>query len=263
MPGSVAVHGLLFKMKKLDNTYVLNSPSPTERGELDALKTINKYIVAQGGPINVSVGTHKFENVFGANKISGTPKADIALVCFDETKGKFYDACFISHKMGTDASGFQQYSGITSKADGSKSGSISKDEVVTEFLRTLSKVHKAVVSSKQRYYTIVEDDNLIGKSIYGPLFGSAKFSEDNIHLIGQGDPVLSKKTPKAKYHTLDFSANMSLNPDVSEFKKNGYTTIIGARYTSGRNYEVDGKTYSGVRVLIMPKKLIGSKAVEI
>ena len=42
-----------------------------------------------------------------------------------------------------------------------------------------------------------------------------------------------------------------------------YTTIIAARYTSGRNYESEGKTYSGVRVLIMPKKLIGSKAKEI
>jgi hypothetical protein len=42
-----------------------------------------------------------------------------------------------------------------------------------------------------------------------------------------------------------------------------YTTIIAARYTSGRNYESEGKTYSSVRVLIMPKRLIGSKAKEI
>lgn len=260
MPGSASVHGLLFTMKNLDKSYTLYSPSPTERGELDLLKEINGYIVKQGGPINVSVGKHKFKNVYGANKIEGTPKADVALVCFDDKKKKFYNACFISHKMGKDASGFQQYSGITAKADGKKSGSISKDKNVMEFLKTLSKLHEIVVKNKQRYYSVVEDKKLIGKSIYGPLFGTSTFGEDNIHLIGQGNAILTKK---GKEHTLSFSAHMSLNPDVSDFKKEGYTTIIGARYSSGRNYEVDGKTYSGVRVLIMPKKLIGSKAIQI
>ena len=260
MAGSAAVHGLLFKFSKLDKTYKLNSPSPTERGELDLLKQINSYIVKQGGPITVQVGKFKFINVYGANKIEGTPKADIALVCYDEKSEKFYNDCYISHKMGRDASGFQQYSGITNKADGAKAGSISKDKNVVDFLKDLTVVHKNIVEKKMRYYRVIKDAKLIGKSIYGPEFGSKIYGEDNIHLIGQGDAVLNKS---GTAHTLKFSTSMNLNPDVSEFKTNDYTAIIGARYTSGRNYESGGKTYTGVRVLIMPKKLIGSKALEI
>ena len=34
MAGSAKVHGLLHKFKDLDKSYALNSPTPTERGEL-------------------------------------------------------------------------------------------------------------------------------------------------------------------------------------------------------------------------------------
>jgi hypothetical protein len=260
MAGSLKIHGLLFKMKDLDKTYKLNSPSPTERGELSVLKQINDYILKQGKPLTVSVGKHVFKNIYGANKVEGTPKADIALVTFDTKVKKFKDICFISHKMGSTAADYQQYSGITEKADGRKAGSISKDKNVTEFLRTLSGFHNSIVDAKERFYRVIKDNKLIGKAIYGPLFGTNVYGIDNIHLIGQGDVKFSKSGDK---HKLDFTGHASYNPDVSDFKKNDYTAIIGARYTSGRNYEVDGKTYSGARVLIMPKRLIGSKAKEI
>ena len=130
MAGSAKVHGLLYKMRDLDKSYALNSPTPTERGELDVLIQINGYIAKIGTPITIVAGKHTFKDVYGANKVEGTPKADIALVMYDGKKKKFVDVCFISHKMGTDASGFQQYSGITTKADGAKSGSISKDKNV-------------------------------------------------------------------------------------------------------------------------------------
>jgi hypothetical protein len=259
MAGSLKVHGLLFKMKDLDKSYKLNSPSPTERGELIVLKQINDYIVKQGKPITIVVGKHTFTDIYGANKVEGTPKADIALVTFDSKLKKFKDVCFISHKMGSTAADYQQYSGITEKADGSKIGSISKDENVINFLKTLTGYHKAVVDAKERFYRVIKDNKLIGKAIYGPLFGSRTFGIDNIHLIGQGDVDFTKSGTK---HKLNFT-HVSYNPDVSDFKKNDYTAIIGARYTSGRNYEVNGKTYSGARVLIMPKRLIGTKAKEI
>ncbi len=116
---------------------------------------------------------------------------------------KFKDVCFISHKMGKDASGFQQYSGITTKADGAKAGSISKDKTVVAFLDTLTGFHEAVVGGKERFYRTITDKNLIGKSIYGPLYGASQFGIDNIHLIGQGDVVFRKTGEK---HVLDFSS---------------------------------------------------------
>lgn len=260
MPASLSTHGLLHKFRNLDKSYTLNTPSPTERGELQVLKQINSYIVEQKKPIDIKIGKFTFKEIYGANKVSGTPKADIALVSYNETTKKFVDVAFISHKMGTDAGGFQQYSGITPKADGSQAGSISNDAKVLKFLKDLTVVHKSIVNKKSRYFRKVTDASLIGKSIYGPLFGARKYGIDNIHAIGQGD-VSFTKTRNA--HQLTFSTAISVNPDVSEFKKGEYTTILGARFSSGRNYEVDNKTYRNVRVLIMPKKLIGSKAIEI
>lgn len=260
MAGSAKVHGLLHKFKDLDKSYALNSPTPTERGELAVLQQINGYIAKIGAPITVVAGKHVFKDIYGANKVEGTPKADIALVTYDAKTKKFVDVCFISHKMGKDASGFQQYSGITTKADGMKAGSISKDKTLVAFLKKLTSFHSAVVDGKERFYTVIKDKTLIGKAVYGPQFGEKKYGIDNIHLIGQGDVKFTKTGDK---HKMDFTAHASYNPDVKEFMKNDYTSIIGARYSSGRNYESGGKTYSNVRVLIMPKRLIGSKAKEI
>jgi hypothetical protein len=259
MAGSAKVHGLLHKFRNLDKTYSLYSPTPTERGELAVLQQINDYIMKVGKPITVQAGKHVFKDIYGANKVEGTPKADIALVTYDAKSKKFKDVCFISHKMGTDASGFQQYSGITTKADGAKSGSISKDKTVVAFLDTLTGFHEAV-GGKERFYRTIKDKNLIGKAIYGPLYGASQFGIDNIHLIGQGDAKFTKTGEK---HVLDFSAHAVYNPSVAYFMKDDFTAIIGARYSAGRNYESKGKTYRNVRVLIMPKRLLGSKAKEI
>lgn len=256
----IEVHGLLKEYLSLDESYELNTPSPTERGELAVLKDINSYIYQIGKPIDIKVGELIFNNVYGANKIAGTPKADISLVSYDKKLKKFVDVCFISHKMGRGAEAFQQYSGITSKADGTKRGSISKDPTVIQFLKDVSKVHNTIVKNKKRYYRVITDSELIGKAVYGPEFGSASYGIDNIHFIAQGDPTFTKT---GKFYVLKFSSAIEFNPDVKEFMKGNYTAIIGARYTGGRNYEVNNKTYSGVRVLIMPKKLIGSQAKEI
>ena len=89
MAGSAKVHGLLHKFKDLDKTYKLNSPTPTERGELAVLQQINGYIAKIGSPITVVAGKHTFKDIYGANKIEGTPKADIALVTYDSKTKKF------------------------------------------------------------------------------------------------------------------------------------------------------------------------------
>jgi hypothetical protein len=260
MAATAKTHGLLYKFRDLDKSYSLNAPTPTERGELAVLQQINGYISKIGSPITVVAGKHTFKEIYGANKVEGTPKADIALVTYNAKTKKFVDVCFISHKMGRDASGFQQYSGITTKADGTKSGSISKDKTLVDFLKTLFGFQSAIVEGKERFFRTIKSKTLIGKAVYGPQFGETKFGIDNIHLIGQGDVKFNERSGK---HYMVFSAHASYNPDVKEFMKDDYTAIIGARYSSGRNYESGGRTYNNVRVLIMPKRLIGSKAKEI
>ena len=254
------IHGLLEDYHKLDARYKLYAPTPTERGELAVITDLNAQLKKLKQPIDVKVGTKTFKNIYGANKIAGTPKADIALVTFNKTSGKFENVCFISHKMGTSAKDFQQYSGITTKADGSKSGSISNDPVVLKFLDDLTVVHKDIILKKQRYHRIIKSEGLIGKSVFGPLYGSKTYGEDNIHVIGQGNASFVKNGASYK---LTFSAGAEYNGNVSHFKTGGYTAIIAGRYTSGRNFEAKRKTWPGVRVLIMPLVVIGGNSKEI
>jgi hypothetical protein len=254
------IHGLLEEYHKLDATYKLYAPSPTERGELAVITALNAQLKKLKQPIDVKVGTKTFKNIYGANKIAGTPKADIALVTYNKRSGKFENVCFISHKMGTSAKDFQQYSGITTKADGSKAGSISNNPVVLKFLDDLTDVHEYITRKKQRYHRIIKADELIGKSIFGPEYGSNTYNEDNIHVIGQGDANFVKNGASYK---LTFSAGSEYNGDVSHFKTGGYTAIIAGRYTSGRNFDAKGKRWPDVRVLIMPLVLIGGSSKEI
>ena len=251
------IHGLLEVYHKFDPTYKLYAPTKTERGELAVITDLNDQLNKLKNPIEVMVGTKTFKNIYGANKVLGTPKADIALVAYNETSGKFENVCFISHKMGTSAKDFQQYSGITTKADGAKSGSISRDPVVMKFLSDLTAVHEDIIIKKQRYHRIIKSDSLIGKSVFGPKYGSKIYDEDNIHIIGQGDASFVKNGLTYK---LIFSAGAEYNGDVSRFKTGGYTAIIAGRYTSGRTFEAKGKTYREVRVLIMPLVVIGGNS---
>lgn len=254
------IHGLLNESIKLDANYKLNTPSSTERGETQVLTAINSYIQKIGKPIDIQIGRTKLKNIYGANKVAGTPKADIALVTYNKISKKFEEVYFISHKMGASAKDYQQYSGITDKADGNKAGAISKHKEVIKFLKDISKVHKTITKSKVRYYRKIKDKTLVGKAVYGPEFGGQKFNHDNIQLIAQGTPTFTKS---GNFHQLSFSAAMCFSPDVKHIMQNDYTAVIAARYTEGRNYEVDGKQYSGVRVLIMPIVVIGGQAHEI
>lgn len=256
-----AVHGLLQRMHHLDPSYKLYAPAASERGELMVLQDINGYILNLETPIDVRVGPTLVKNVYGANKIDGTPKADIALVTFNERSKKFENSYFISHKLGSDAASFQQYSGVTEKADGRVRGAISKDATVLEFLRKVAAVHKRIVQDKERFYMEITDKALIGKSVYGPEFAPGRKGIDNIHMIAQGNPVFRAQ---GKQHELSFSGpGTTFAPDVSHFMSGSYTAVLGARFNSGRGFDIDGKRYDDVRILLLPKVVLGGKAMDI
>jgi len=260
-PTGEAVHGFLARMHYMDSSYVLNAPTATERGELMVLQDINQYILNLETSIDVNIGGKIIKSIYGANKIAGTPKADIALVAYNETKKKFENVYFLSHKEGTDASGFQQYSGVSTKADGNKPGSISKHPEVISFLRKLVEMHGKIVEDRERFYMDIKDDILIGKAVYGPEFSGNNRNPDNVHMIGQGNPILR---PQGNVHLLSFSAAASsFSKDISHFKNGSYKAVLGARYGPGRKFQVDGKEYNHVRVGIMPIKLLGSNAKPI
>lgn len=252
------IHGLLQEyVTRYRAPYPLHSPSPTERGETDVMTRLNVEFTKIGKPVTVKFGKFTFKNIVGINKIEGTPKADVALVSWDGKK--LTDVCFISHKMGTSAKDFQQYSGITDKADGNKPGSISKDKDVQAFLKEIAQpgIYKKITKDKQRFYHEVRSKTLIGKAVYGPEYGSAKFGIDNIHGIGQGIPVLKKI---AAGYELTFTAGSHFNGDTQPFITGSYKAVIGGRYTAGRNFNVNSRNYTDVRVLILPLVVLGGQS---
>lgn len=262
MAASKKVHGFLFMSRSLDRSYVLNMPTIAEAGELQVISYINNYILEVGQPITIKIGKFVFKNIYGANKIPGTPKADISLVSYDIGLKKFKEVCFISHKAGKDASSFQQYSGISVQADGKKPGSISKNSEIIDFLKAISQpvIYDEIVNGKKRFYSIIDDPVLVSRAIFGPDFGTGKYSKNNANLIGQGTV---KILPIGVYHVLSFSAHGMMNPNVRDFMIGNYTLSVCARYGSKESFKVDGKTYRFVRVILMPKAGIGKNANEI
>jgi len=264
------VHGLLQEyVSQYKLPYKLNAPSPTERGELAVMEEVNAFLLDLGTPVTILIaGNKKVANVIGINKIEGTPKADLALVTYDEKTKKCENTFYLSHKMGLQAKDFQQYSGITSKADGRRSGSISLDKTVVAFLRDIARpgIMRKIVQGKERFYRDIKDAKLIGKSVYGPEYGSGRFTEDNIHAIAQGDPRLRLvgKGSGTQIVELSFTAGSPhLNGETTPFMRDPYRAVIGARYTEGRNFQVDGKNYNGVRVLILPLVVLGGNSQKI
>lgn len=256
------IHGLLNEyIKQYRSLYTLYAPSPTERGETEVMSVLNEQFYKIAKPITVKFGKFTFKNIIGINKIEGTPKADVALV---SVQGKnLTNVCFISHKMGKAAKDFQQYSGITEKADGKKAGSISKDKDVQAFLKAISQpgIYAKITKDKLRFYHEVKSKSLIGKAVYGPEFGAGGFGVDNIHGIGQGTPALTKSGNDS--YVLTFSSGSHFNGDVAPFLSGDYKAVIGGRYTAGRNFMVNSKNYTDVRVLILPLVVLGTKSTKL
>lgn len=266
------VHGLLNEYVTQERLpYKLNAPSPTERGELAVLSEFNEFCADHGQPFELTIGRVRLKHVVGINKIEGTPKADLAIVTWDKSRRVLQNSYFLSHKMGLQAKDFQQYSGITPKADGKRPGSISKDKNVVAFLRAISQpgIMAKIVKKKERFYRDIKDGTLIGKAVYGPEYGGSSRTEDNIHAIAQGEVDIewvnrSPGSGKEAWAELGFSAGVvHENGETAPFMRDPYRAVIGARYTEGRNFQVDGKNFNNVRVLILPLVVLGGNSQKI
>lgn len=271
---SVGGFGFLDSNIKIVAKPIAGTRNPLEKEEA-AIRDLTKIIQARDDGVGITILLtenskndgkilYRFDNIVGVGQVSGVPKADFVL-----RNNKNNSVCWISHKAAGGAGAFQQYSGITKTADARVYGVISQHREVTDFLNDLSGRHSSVVDSKARYFREIKDKTLINRAIFGPdytMVDSPQFGIDNCQFIGQGNPILSvytgrKSIPGISY-VLSWSSHMSFNGDVSFFTGD-YTPVIGARYTSGRKYYTGGNTYTDVRVLIMPKKLLGPRAESI
>lgn len=213
--------------------------------ELKATNELNQLIVAavrenDGEGITVKIGKFTIKDVVGCDSegIKGDPKADLALL---DSNGK--EVGFISHKKEGGAAGFQQYGGVSVK-----SGLRHKE--IESFVDKLAKIYeKEKPKNGDAFYRPLKDKKLINASVYGPDFGGA-FGRENVHCIGQGDPILDGK--KGVY-SLNFSETMHTNGDVSWAGRGKFLAVFGATFRQGRRVvSPKGKEVRNIRAGIYP-----------
>ena len=204
-----------------------------------------------------------FKHCIGAVTISGTPKADFAIIDKNRKKN-----CFISHKKEGGAKAYQQYVSVT----GGKMDGINDHPTLKKYLKDIAARINTITEQRVRYKRYIPFDEagklLILKSIYGPEYGK-QFGIEHVNFIGQGTPHLREANnddrPKecGTVFELTFSVNLSISGDLSHFEAIGYKPIILARYTSDRKFYVDGTMYTGARILIAPNALASGTVVEL
>lgn len=217
----------LIKEEQKLSSYILNNPTASESGERDFINDFNKMIcdivkkenkLTYG--IDIKIGQDVFKNIVGVNKVSGTPKSDLTLVSYKN--GKLVNEVHISHKKGSRAKDFGQWSGMSSKA-----GTIISND--SEVLYFIEKVKKYTTDNPkwhmQTGFTIakkIENNLLSCRATYGPNYNSNK-GENNVHAILQGDPKLKKQ---GELYLLESSGPMKLNGPPLEGEYEPYLMAI-------------------------------------
>lgn len=225
----------------------------TTADEDEAREALDTAIANIGYPVNIRIRgkTKKFEfkNVIGTANIKGTPKADFAIV---DTKDK--KVGFISHKASGGAGAFQQYSGISKKAN------LTFKEIDI-FAQKVYKYTGSSAKSGQSFFMWLKNMDLINMSVFGPDFGKASFNEENCHFIAQGHPKLIKINDD--YYELKWTDHLLMNGE-GNLLKDLYKPILAAKFTTGRRFESGKLVINNLRAGIYPYGFIkGRRAIEL
>lgn len=200
---------LKYYVDNVDTSYTLNYPTATEAGEADFLNTFNsqlhEIVTSNNLPgIDLQIGTKTFSNIVGVNKVEGTVKADLAFVSLQNRK--LVEVAWCSHKMGTYASDFGQWGGVTHFPK----GQFKELDDFVEYMKSVVGVGKLYDLSKMGPTTfgmVVGDHNLELQSIYGKFYGRAE-GPSNCTAVLQGTPSIVKAGTKYK---LRMSAHIHMN----------------------------------------------------
>ena len=227
--------------------------------EDEVVDELNRIFLEIGRPIDIQVGSKRFKNLCYAIKVdsslkrrggvSSDPKADI-IICENQKDPFQGTPIYISHKKEGGPEAFQQYGGLTEVAG---KNIYNHPEVQNFLLQAANYVENDKLTAPLLMKII--DNKLKNMSIYGPDYGRA-FSLQHTQLIGQGRPILKKKSEKV--YELTFSSHMSISGDLSHFT-GGYNPVFGATFRAGRGYTINNTRISGIRVGIYPEKLIASR----
>lgn len=238
--------------------------TPDNQVEYEILKDFNEKIaeLGEGKPVHVTIGSTEYKNIIGMTSGPFGQKADFMGV---DEKGnpKF----FISHKDGYNATDFQQYSGISSRAG----DSIYNHPEVQAFRKEISEKTTEDFYGKM-YYRQIKDLELKKRAVFGKDFsdGPADQSFNNISYFAQGNLVLLvRQTPNKRKRaklTIDFGTKLVNRGDM-DMLMNEYTPFLGARQGEVYRtieYETDdgGSKVNGVRGGVFAKGYIDNRTSE-
>lgn len=225
--------------------------------ESRAISDLDKAIKQFGGNLEITCGGKSYKSVSSCTKISGTPKADFALV----QKGN-NPVCFISHKKAGGARAFQQYSGVSRTAG----VNIYQHPEVQDFLKRVALHMPDHETLNQPLYKIIKDDKLICWSVFGPDYGKA-YGYDNVNFIAQGSPKFERGTKGdviLKWSDVVHFNTGNIHDDASHFKVGDYKAILAVTYRKDRQFIYEGTAYKNVRAGIYPIGFVsGRSAIEL
>jgi len=184
--------------------------------------------------MNVTIGGKRYDSIAGIIPGPSGSKADFVGID-KEGKPKFY----ISHKEGSEADNFQQYSGISERGAGTK---ISSHEEVVAFVRKVDELieeGKEEFKQKQQnktdpynttYYAAIKDLQLKKYAVFGKNCdkGPASPGVDNIDFFAQGNIVL-KSDIKNRRVTINFSTHLVGRNDLYKLGRGDYDPTLGTR----------------------------------
>lgn len=263
--------GLLreYHTKKLvTSPYTLHMPTSAEPDEMTYINDVNTFIKKINHPIDIKLNNKIYKNICGANKVHGTPKADLVLVQFDEARKSFKEVAFISHKKGGGAKAFQQYGGISTSAG----RVISDNKLVLAFLADLAMFIKATTGKYEAksgisvFRTVPNTAvgrKLVAQSLFGPDWGG-RYGADSVHCIAQGNPKLTKNG------NVFLLSGEAIHPPKADWALKGPTdnfrAVFAATFRNGRKFAatVDGKRVNvgNMRVGIYPYAFVSGRKAE-
>ena len=205
---------------------------PDTSDEHQILKTINDEIYSKGGesPVDITLDGQSYLNIIGF--IPGPSGAHADFVGINED---MEEVCFLSHKMGTNAKHFQQYSGISSLAG----DAIHNDQETEKFREVIASKNEQDFDN-QSFSQDIRSSDLQTRAVLGPEWngGGTDSGINNCSHFMQGNVSIrrteSKRSLKGKATlVINFSAkNIHASGISSLINSSEYSPTLGARKTN-------------------------------
>jgi len=250
---SLPYSNILMDEKGFTTTFKNRSPDTSEEHRI--LHYLNKKIYELGNesPVDIILKpNNKYNSIIGF--IPGPSGTHADFVGIDENLNEL---CFISHKQGSSANNFQQYSGISAAAG----LNIHNDTEVEQFRKVIS-TKESDEFANQSFSRKIESKELKSKAIFGSDYDSGDVGHNSCTHFMQGNVNVSKKRTKRNPDdkaqlVVSFNSKNVYRSNVNQLDRAGYRPVLGARRgESTRTVRYGSNVVSGVRGGIFPEAYI-------